>query len=75
MNMDTIEYMARLDECIYWGKTRTFRVETVIVGLIPDMERNSNPHATLLVKSLLGRYLEALEELADLKETLKELAK
>lgn len=75
MNMNMQEYIQRRDECIYWAKNRPMRVETIIVSLIPDMERTANPHATLLVKSLLGRYLELQEELDDLKETLKELAK
>ena len=75
MNIAMQQYMERLDECVYLSKVRPARIETILVGLIPDMERNSNPHATLLVKSLLGSYLEVLEELADLKETLKELSK
>lgn len=75
MNIDMKEYLERRDECVYLSKVRPVRIETILVGLIPDMERGSNPHATLLVKSLLGSYLELQEELADLKETLKELAK
>lgn len=75
MNINMRDYIERRDECVYLAKERPFRIETILAGLIPDMERNSNPHATLLVKSLLGSYLEALDELAYLKETLKELSK
>lgn len=73
MNMK--EYMERRDECVYLSKERPIHIETILVKLIPDMERDYNPHATLLVKSLLGSYLELQEELDYLKETLRELAK
>lgn len=75
MNIDVQEYVERLDECVYLSKVRPTQIETILVVLIPDMERKIDPYATLLVKSLLGSYLEVLEELGYLKETLKELSK
>ena len=75
MNIDMKQYMERRDECVYLSKVSPPRIELILTELIPDMEQTYNPFATLEVKSLLGSYLEALEEIADLKETLKELAK
>lgn len=75
MNMNMRQYLERRDECVYLSKVRPVRIETILVGLIPDMERDYNPHGVLLVKTLLGSYLELQEELDHLKETLKELSK
>lgn len=75
MNIDMRKYLERLDECVYLSKVSPPHIEKILTEIIPAMERKNNPFETLAVKSLLGSYLETLEELADLKETLKGLSK
>lgn len=75
MNMNMRQYIERRDECVYLSKEKPVNIEVMLTEVIPDMERENHPYATLLVKSLLGSYLETLEELDRLKENLKELSK